>query len=297
MALHPAVLVDLLDREVHHARRRLGSRAGDLRRKGDDVLMTLARSDGTWTLRLDGSRYDAGPFDVGLVDDKGRLLPPPRVDSGIRPQRPFQSEGALGLCQRYSCLLLTRKSLRGALGCESVQPALGHTSRPSIAGGRTMKGLSMASGPLALPARVIEEARIFFEDRVACGLEGTAMIKTGADTQLVVPSQRPRRDPWGGVNVEVPREGQMELVRALGVGELYVARIHSHPGDGFHSAADDDNPVITFTGAISIVVPLFGLGLRRGLDACAVYRHLDGRWVELAAGAARDRWVVVEQAS
>ena len=75
MALHPTVLADLLDAEVEQARRHLGSRANDLRRHDDALVMTLVRPDGTWTLRLDGSRYDAEPYDVALVDAAGVVLP------------------------------------------------------------------------------------------------------------------------------------------------------------------------------------------------------------------------------
>jgi hypothetical protein len=75
MALHPAVLADLLDTEVQQARRRLGERAGDLRRVGSNILMTVIRPDGAWNLLLEGSRYDSEPFDVRLVDDDGVGLP------------------------------------------------------------------------------------------------------------------------------------------------------------------------------------------------------------------------------
>jgi hypothetical protein len=75
MALHPAILADLLDIEVEQAWTSLGERAHDLHREGSDLLMTLRRPDGTWTLRLDGSRYDAEPFDVALVDGAGVVLP------------------------------------------------------------------------------------------------------------------------------------------------------------------------------------------------------------------------------
>jgi hypothetical protein len=75
MALHPVVLHELLDAEVALARRRLGPRANDLRRTDDSLVMTLIRPDGSWTLQLDGSRYDAEPFDVALVDDAGAVQP------------------------------------------------------------------------------------------------------------------------------------------------------------------------------------------------------------------------------
>lgn len=151
--------------------------------------------------------------------------------------------------------------------------------------------------PLVLTGKVLKDARTFFEDRGTFGLEGTAMVKAGAGLELVVPRQNAHRDAYGHVNVEVPREGQMDLALALGPDDLYVVRIHSHPGDAFHSAADDANPVISFEGGISIVVPFFGLGLRRGLDACAVFVFHDGAWVELKAGPDRDRWIVAEMAS
>lgn len=151
--------------------------------------------------------------------------------------------------------------------------------------------------PLVLTSRVIDDAQIFFEDRGTFGLEGTAMIKASETLDLVVPRQNARRDAYGHVNVEVPREGQMELALALGPDDLYVARIHSHPGDAFHSPADDANPVISFEGGLSIVVPFFGLGLRRGLDACAVFLFHGGQWIELDSGPDRDRWVVQEAMS
>lgn len=145
--------------------------------------------------------------------------------------------------------------------------------------------------PLAIPASVLEDARHFFEDCGSRGDEGTAMIKTGPrGTALVIPEQRPVRTQHG-VSVEVTRAGQMQLALALDADELYVSRIHSHPDEAFHSRADDANPALTYDGALSIVVPFYGLGLRHGLDACAVYRLDQGRWHSLSAGDDRQQWV------
>lgn len=144
---------------------------------------------------------------------------------------------------------------------------------------------------LMIPAAVLEEAREFFEKCGTDGFEGTAMIKAGpAGTSLVIPEQIPVRTPYG-VSVEVTRAGQMQLALALGPGELYASRIHSHPGEAFHSKTDDANPALTYDGALSIVVPFFGLGLRRGLDACAVYRLERARWHPLPSGVERSRWI------
>lgn len=73
--LHPDILADLLDDEMALARAALGDRAGDLRRDGAGLVMTLVRPDGRWRLRLDGTSYDAEPFDVALVDDEDKVLP------------------------------------------------------------------------------------------------------------------------------------------------------------------------------------------------------------------------------
>lgn len=163
-----------------------------------------------------------------------------------------------------------------------------HTSR------NTVSALRTPTAPLVVTSEVLNDSRTFFEDRGTFGLEGTAMIKAGTSLDLVVPRQNARRDEYGHVSVEVPREGQMDLALALGPDDLYVARIHSHPGNAFHSAADDANPVISFEGGLSIVVPFFGLGLRRGLDACAIFLFHNGGWIELEPGCDRDRWVIEE---
>jgi len=153
---------------------------------------------------------------------------------------------------------------------------------------------SAYSAPLVLSAVVLEQARAFFECRGAEGCEGTAMIAAGPNgVRLVVPDQRPSRSPMG-VSVHVTAQGQLELAAALGVDELFVSRIHSHPGEAFHSPIDDRNPVLTYRGALSVVVPYFGLGLRRGLLACAVLRHDGQRWCDLPPGPGRDLWVIAE---
>lgn len=147
--------------------------------------------------------------------------------------------------------------------------------------------------PVVVARSVLEAARAFFEEQGAQGLEGTALITAHnghpAD-RLVVPTQQASRAD-GGCWVEVPLAGKLECAAALRPRERYVARIHSHPGEAFHSAADDRNPALTHQGALSIVAPFFGLGLRRGLDACAVYVLRRTRWVELPAGPARAAWI------
>lgn len=150
--------------------------------------------------------------------------------------------------------------------------------------------------PLYLSSVLLEQARHFFEDRGAQGHEGTAMITGPPAPRLVIPDQTAHRFPGGGVAVEVTPKGQMQLAVALGPDERYAARIHSHPDEAFHSPTDDANPVLTYVGALSVVVPFYGLGLRGGLEACAVFRRTPTGWDELPVGASRERWISADPA-
>lgn len=146
---------------------------------------------------------------------------------------------------------------------------------------------------LRISRSALEQARVFFEDRGQHGLEGTAMLAgpDGAITRCVIPDQVGRRNRFG-VSVEVTMRGKLELAAALADGELYRARIHSHPREAFHSETDDRNPGLTSEGALSIVVPDFGHGLRCGLTACAIYVRRHARWVALDRAAINDITVV-----
>jgi hypothetical protein len=139
----------------------------------------------------------------------------------------------------------------------------------------------------------ITDAREFFEARGARGCEGTAMIAAndGGDSRLVIPDQRATPVPC--CTVTVTECGKLQLVAALDASERYIARIHSHPGAAFHSETDDQNPALTFDGALSIVAPFFGLGLREGFGRCAVYYRHENKWVELPPVPTRERVVVV----
>jgi hypothetical protein len=145
-----------------------------------------------------------------------------------------------------------------------------------------------------ITADVLEAARDFFESRGAEGCEGTALIAGipgEPATPLIIPDQT--AVPAPPASVTITAKGDLQLAVALPDTERYVARIHSHPGPAFHSETDDDNPVLTHEGALSIVAPWFGLGLRRGLSACAVYEHHSGIWKSVPAGLDRDALLAV----
>jgi hypothetical protein len=153
------------------------------------------------------------------------------------------------------------------------------------------------AGQLRIGMAILGEAEQFLTDRGADGLEGTGLVAFSPDSdgwraeKLVAPEQRGQRAELG-CWVEVTEQGKRELAVRLPTGCRYLARVHSHPAEAFHSKTDDANPALSHEGAVSIVVPYFGLGLRRGLSACAAYRLTAGRWRPLAAGPARERWLV-----
>lgn len=141
---------------------------------------------------------------------------------------------------------------------------------------------------ISIPGSVLAETGAFLEDRGALGREGTALLvadHAGLVNRVVIPDQVAGEYPesW----VEVTEAGKLQLAAHLRSGEVYASRIHSHPGNEPHSMTDDANPAITFDGALSIVVPFFGLALRQGLDRCLVYRLANGHWRELR-GTTRD---------
>jgi hypothetical protein len=147
--------------------------------------------------------------------------------------------------------------------------------------------------PVALEA--LETARVFFEQQGSFGFEGTAMLAgrpAAGITRCVIPDQRPYR-VGRSVGVEVTDKGKLELAAALALDERWLARIHSHPDEAFHSPVDDTNPGLTAAGSLSIVVPFFGLGLRRGLDSCAVHVYHRGDWFPIAPPNVADYLVVV----
>jgi hypothetical protein len=71
-------------------------------------------------------------------------------------------------------------------------------------------------------------------------------------------------------------------------GMQLVAQVHSHPTEAYHSTTDDQIPIVTTEGGLSLVVPNFARG-EATLDSYAVFR-LDstGFWNELSRTAATD---------
>lgn len=68
------------------------------------------------------------------------------------------------------------------------------------------------------------------------------------------------------------------------LGLILAGQVHSHPTDAYHSATDDEYPLITLRGGLSAVVPDFGRGGERRLGEWAWYRLAGtGDWAPVEA--------------
>jgi len=96
VTLHPAVAEELLEAEIDAARLRLGDRITMITREGTDVFCRVDGTNvGSVTIRLEGREFDAEPFRVAVVDERGVVVPhegwPGSLSLGPHPLlgRPF----------------------------------------------------------------------------------------------------------------------------------------------------------------------------------------------------------------
>lgn len=107
-------------------------------------------------------------------------------------------------------------------------------------------------------------------------LDGSAAVVT----DVVVPPQTPIRGEEG-VGYFITGETLFALNRMLSDHEVQmIAQVHSHPGEAYHSAADDRYAVVSTEGGFSLVVPDFGEAAADP-SAWAVFRLVRGTWTEM----------------
>lgn len=93
-------------------------------------------------------------------------------------------------------------------------------------------------------------------------------------TTATVPKQETGYSETTVTHDEILRQSEA----ALGRGEELGAQVHSHPTVAFHSAIDNEEPVIREYGGLSIVVPYFAEGSMDSLDHCATFRLTRDGW-------------------
>src|SRR6185437_16939548 len=110
---------------------------------------------------------------------------------------------------------------------------------------------------------------------------GTARV-----AQAFVPDQKPISGEEG-VGYFVSGDTLFKLNKALSeTGLRLIAQVHSHPGEAYHSEADDRYAIVTADGGLSLVVPDFG-NAPADPTLWAVYRLTNGSWREIGENEAR----------
>src|SRR6266480_4352479 len=111
-------------------------------------------------------------------------------------------------------------------------------------------------------------------------------------SELMVPEQRSVKSEEG-LGYFVSGETLFAVNKTLSERRLrLIAQVHSHPGEAYHSEADDRYAIVTVEGGLSIVVPDFGEA-PEDPGEWAVYRLDRGYWRELKANEAKALFRVV----
>lgn len=139
---------------------------------------------------------------------------------------------------------------------------------------------------LTVPKQIVAGTGEALREFGAEGFEGLVLWAgelsptTARVTSGFVPPQHPIRDE-SGVGYFVDGDALFELNRELHRGGLVLlAQVHSHPGEAYHSAADDRYAIATAEGSYSLVAPEFGEAF--SVSSCAVYCLEGGYWIPVA---------------
>ncbi len=151
-----------------------------------------------------------------------------------------------------------------------------------------MTGL-LKVGSVLVPRALALEAHLHLQKVGKRGLEGLALwagVQTGEVFRVehtIIPAQFGLRSA-AGVGVRIAADELHRLNVWLYEHKVtLVGQLHSHPGAAYHSETDDEFPIATTAGSLSLVIPDFAVQ-PFSLDRCAVYR-LDavGRWTALSS--------------
>jgi hypothetical protein len=149
-----------------------------------------------------------------------------------------------------------------------------------------------------IPREVLADTRVLLAEPGEQGLEAIVVwVGRPSDEECaeVLWAVRPRQVAYRseeGLAVEVRSDDLLELISGLPEGTAILARVHTHPGEAYHSALDDTNMLISHQGAVSVVVPVFAREpIELGRCSVNVLDH-DRGWVELTAAEIRERFEI-----
>lgn len=132
-----------------------------------------------------------------------------------------------------------------------------------------------------LPTSILKETELALRHFGAQDMEGRVLWygvyvteTTFRFTRCVVPRQE---TGWAETVVfhdEILRQSKAAVER----GEDLGAQVHSHPAAAYHSAIDNEEPVIREYGGLSVVVPDYAEAPLHSLDHCATFRLTPDGW-------------------
>jgi hypothetical protein len=148
---------------------------------------------------------------------------------------------------------------------------------------------------LEVPNTVLHPTLEFLHARGASELEGFVVWggrviddTTFRFTSCYVPEQTGHRTAHG-LLVTVDGAALFRMNRAFYEREEVAAgQVHTHPTDAYHSDTDDNYPLVTVRGALSLVIPDFARHGRSSIDRWAWYRLVShGVWEPAARSHTR----------
>jgi hypothetical protein len=96
--------------------------------------------------------------------------------------------------------------------------------------------------------------------------------------RALIPAQTCHHTPHG-LLVTIESEAIFALSRACyEAGEILAGQIHAHPGEAYHSGADDELALVQLPGGLSMVVPDFARGSLRPRRWSVFQLGGDGAW-------------------
>lgn len=97
----------------------------------------------------------------------------------------------------------------------------------------------------------------------------------------------------------IPKEAMKTLLRHLRETRYFIAaQVHSHPEQAFHSSVDDEWAIVRHVGALSLVLPYFGLKSTENtfLHDARVFELSPGnRWIEIDSNELQNLYYIVNE--
>ena len=150
-----------------------------------------------------------------------------------------------------------------------------------------MKDGLLAVRSFVIPVHVLRDTLEFLRNVGRDGFEGFVLWGGRRISQdrfvfcsALIPKQHAMRTE-SGLLVVVEGLALFEVNRQLhSRGEILAAQVHSHPTRAYHSSTDDEFPMVTLLGALSIVVPDFAENAPEDIEKWACYRlSRAAKWV------------------